>query len=35
MIIGSLFWLAGLGVLIWVLVRWIGGRTQVPPTHND
>jgi putative membrane protein len=30
MIIGSLFWLAVLGVLIWALVHWLGGRTQAP-----
>ncbi len=30
MIVGSLFWLAALGVLIWALVRWLGGRTQAP-----
>lgn len=30
MIVGSLFWLAVLGVLIWALVRWLGGRSQAP-----
>lgn len=30
MIVGSLFWFAVLGVLIWALVRWLGGRTQAP-----
>lgn len=28
MIVGSLFWLAVLGVLIWALVRWLNGRAQ-------
>jgi putative membrane protein len=38
MIIGSLFWLAVLGVLIWALVRWLGARTQAsttPSTRNN
>lgn len=30
MIVGSLFWLAMLGVLIWALVRWLGGHAQTP-----
>ena len=35
MIVGSLFWLAVLGVLIWALVRWLGGRTQAPTSPSD
>lgn len=37
MIIGSLFWLAVVGVLIWALVRWLGGRAQTPtlPTTGN
>jgi putative membrane protein len=31
MILVSVFWLAVLGVLIWALARWQGGRTQAPP----
>lgn len=37
MILASVFWLAVLGVLIWALARWLGGRTQAPtppPARN-
>jgi putative membrane protein len=30
MILASVFWLAVVGVLIWALARWLGGRTQAP-----
>lgn len=29
MIIGSLFWIAVVGVVIWALVRWLSSRNQV------
>ncbi|MGE5334242.1 MAG: SHOCT domain-containing protein [Nitrososphaerota archaeon] len=34
MIIGSLFWIAVVGVVIWALVRWLSSRSQpttMPP----
>lgn len=30
MFIGAIFWLAALGVLVWALVRWLGGRANAP-----
>lgn len=32
MFIAAIFWLGALGVLIWALVRWLGGRTHIPYT---
>lgn len=37
MIVGSLFWLAVLGVLVWALVRWLSHRAPpntVPPVNS-